>query len=144
MKELIECDPNKSIRELSQDLERSQLTIRRHLHEIRNVKRKSNDIPHVLTYDQIKSRNWMSLNFYLILPIVQTWHLPNITFLGLWRISLEVGNLRMSWMSKLESKHLSTPSQRNGSAKDQTNWPNYEFIPQITMVYISNIDFMFC
>ena len=27
-------------------------------------------------------------------------------------------HLRISWMSKLESNHLSTPSQRNGSAKD--------------------------
>ena len=92
----------------------------------------------------IKSRSGMALNFYLIILIVQTRRLPIITYLVLWRIALEVGNLMMSRMSKLESKHLSTPNQRNGSSKDYTNWQNDGFKPQITMVYISNIDFMFC
>ena len=41
LKEVIECDPNKSTRELSHDLECSQSTITRHLHEIGKVKTKS-------------------------------------------------------------------------------------------------------
>jgi [histone H3]-lysine36 N-dimethyltransferase SETMAR len=56
LKEVIECDPNKSTRELSYDLQCSQSTITRHLHEIGKVKRKSNEIPHFLTYDQMKRR----------------------------------------------------------------------------------------
>jgi len=45
-KEVIRCDPNKFARELSYDLECSQSTITRYLHEIGKVKRKSNEIPH--------------------------------------------------------------------------------------------------
>ena len=60
--------------------------------------------PHTSKMTMVKSRSWMALNFYPILLIVQTWDLPIITYLDLWRISLEVGNLRMPRMSKLESK----------------------------------------
>ena len=50
LKEEIECDPNKSTRELSYNLECSRSKITRHLHEIGKVKRKSNEIPHFLIY----------------------------------------------------------------------------------------------
>ena len=56
LKEVIECNQNKSTRDISYDLECSQSTIIRHLHEVWKVKRKSNDILHFLTYDQMKGR----------------------------------------------------------------------------------------
>ena len=43
LKEVIECDPNKSTRELSYDFECSQSMITRHLPKIGEVNRKSND-----------------------------------------------------------------------------------------------------
>ena len=82
----------------------------------------------------------MTSNYYLFLVIVQTWLLPIISYLVLWCISFEVG--RLLGMSKSQSKHLSTQNHRNSSVKDQTNWPNDGFKPQITMVHISIIDFM--
>ena len=55
--------PKKSTREFLYDLECSQSTITRHLHEIGKVKRRSNEIPHFLTYDQMKRRKDICLKF---------------------------------------------------------------------------------
>ena len=43
----------------------------------------------------IKLRSWMASSCYIIHLTIQTWRLLIITYLGLWRISFELGNLRM-------------------------------------------------